>query len=64
MRPHLKKAHHKKRAGGVAQDVGPGFKPQYHKKRKSVFPCEKISLEPEQCYAQNPMSARLGDSHL
>jgi hypothetical protein len=24
----------KKRAGGVAQGVGPAFKPQYHKKKK------------------------------
>jgi hypothetical protein len=30
----LKKTHHKKRAGGVTQDVGPEFKPQYCKKKK------------------------------
>jgi hypothetical protein len=30
-RPYLKNTHHKKRAGGVAQSVGPEFKPQYHK---------------------------------
>jgi hypothetical protein len=30
-----KKTHHKKkRAGGVAQGVGPEFKPPYRKKRK------------------------------
>jgi hypothetical protein len=34
MRPCLKKTHHKNRAGGVAQDEGPEFKPQYHKKKK------------------------------
>jgi hypothetical protein len=28
----LKKKNHKKRAGGVAQGVGPNFKPQYWKK--------------------------------
>jgi hypothetical protein len=28
-RPYLKKTHHKKWAGGVAQGVGPEFKPQY-----------------------------------
>jgi hypothetical protein len=28
------KTHHKKRAYGVAQGVGPEFKPQYHKKKK------------------------------
>jgi hypothetical protein len=26
-----------KRAGGMAQGVGPEFKPQYHKKRKNYF---------------------------
>jgi hypothetical protein len=34
MRPYLKKKHHKKRAGGVAQGVGPEFKPQYCIKKK------------------------------
>jgi hypothetical protein len=29
----LKKNHHKKRAGGVAQGVGPEFKPQCHTKK-------------------------------
>jgi hypothetical protein len=28
--PILKKTHHKERAGGVAQGIGSGFKPQYH----------------------------------
>jgi hypothetical protein len=32
-RPYLKKTHHKK-AYGVAQPVGPEFKPKYCKKRK------------------------------
>jgi hypothetical protein len=32
MRPYLEKNHHKNRAGGVAQGVGPEFKSQYHKK--------------------------------
>jgi hypothetical protein len=31
--PILKKTHHKKRTGGVAQDIGPEFKPQYHKQK-------------------------------
>jgi hypothetical protein len=30
----LKKIHHKKRAGGVAQGIGPEFKSQYHTKTK------------------------------
>jgi hypothetical protein len=30
----LKKTHHKKSAGGVAQGVAPEFKPQYRKKKK------------------------------
>jgi hypothetical protein len=33
-RPYLRKTLHKKRAGGVAQGVGPEFKFQYHRKRK------------------------------
>jgi hypothetical protein len=33
-RPYLKKTHHNKRAGGVAQGVGPEFKPQYCKKKR------------------------------
>jgi hypothetical protein len=33
-RPYLDKTLHKKRAGGVAQGVGPEFKPQYHQKKK------------------------------
>jgi hypothetical protein len=32
-----RKTHHKKRAGGVAQGVCPGYKPQYHEK-KVKFP--------------------------
>jgi hypothetical protein len=31
--PTSKKIHHKKRAGGVAQGIGPEFKPQYQKKK-------------------------------
>jgi hypothetical protein len=34
MRPYLEKNHHK-RACGVAQDIGPEFKPQYHKINKT-----------------------------
>jgi hypothetical protein len=34
MRPNLEKPHQEKRAGGVAQDVGPEFKPQYHTNKK------------------------------
>jgi hypothetical protein len=29
--------------GRVAQDVGPKFKPQYHKKKKKRQPCATIS---------------------
>jgi hypothetical protein len=32
VRPYLKKNPPQKRVDGVAQDVGPEFKPQYHKK--------------------------------
>jgi hypothetical protein len=34
--PILKKIHHKNRADGVAQGVGPEFKPQHHKKKKKI----------------------------
>jgi hypothetical protein len=33
-RPYLKKTHHKKRDGGLAQGTGPEFKSQYYKKVK------------------------------
>jgi hypothetical protein len=51
--PILKKTHHKKRAGGVAQGVGPEFKAQYHKEKKKdieqfhhskIFPCFSLCL--------------------
>jgi hypothetical protein len=34
MRPYLEKNPSQKRAGEVAQEVGPEFKPQYHQKKK------------------------------
>jgi hypothetical protein len=34
-RPYLERTHHKKRAGGVAQGVGPEFKSQNCKKTKT-----------------------------
>jgi hypothetical protein len=34
MRPYLEKIHHKKRAGGVAQGVGPEFKHECCKKKE------------------------------
>jgi hypothetical protein len=34
--PTLEKNPSQKRAGGVAQDVGPEFKLQYHKKKKKI----------------------------
>jgi hypothetical protein len=34
VRTYLEKTLYKKRAGGVAQGVGPEFKPQYDKKKK------------------------------
>jgi hypothetical protein len=32
VRPYLEKIHRKKRAGGVAQGLGPEFKPWYYQK--------------------------------
>jgi hypothetical protein len=49
-----KKTLHKKKAGGVAQGVGPEFKPQYQKKNKNPEKCICthtdlfLSLFPEQ----------------
>jgi hypothetical protein len=37
VRPDLEKNLSQKRAGGVAQGVGPEFKPQYQKKKKFHF---------------------------
>jgi hypothetical protein len=31
------KTHHKKRAGGVAQGIGPEFKPQYQRRKKKYI---------------------------
>jgi hypothetical protein len=42
MRPCLNNTHHKK-AGGVAQGVGPEFKPQYCKKKKLQDIKEKLN---------------------
>jgi hypothetical protein len=39
VRPYLKKQPSQRRAGGMAQDVGPEFKPQYHtQKKKGTVP--------------------------
>jgi hypothetical protein len=42
VRPYLEKNPSQKRAGGVAQGVGPEFKPQYCKKKKKKSPDSKI----------------------
>jgi hypothetical protein len=34
LRPYIKNTHHKKRAGEMAQNIGPVFKSQHHKKRR------------------------------
>jgi hypothetical protein len=39
MRHYLDKTNHQKRAGGVAQGVGPEFKPQYHKEKGKKNMC-------------------------
>jgi hypothetical protein len=36
-KPHLEKIHHKNRAGGVSQGVGPEFKPWYHQKKTNTL---------------------------
>jgi hypothetical protein len=35
--PISKKTHYKKRTGGVAQGIGPEFKPQYHTHTKKML---------------------------
>jgi hypothetical protein len=47
MRPYLEKTHHKKRAGEVAQGVGPEFKPQYYKKKDNI---SKYEIFPKLMY--------------
>jgi hypothetical protein len=37
MRPYLKKTPSQKKAGGVAQGVGPEYKPQHHEKKKKII---------------------------
>jgi hypothetical protein len=37
MTPYLKKNPLQKRTGGVAQSVGPEYKPQYRKKKKKTL---------------------------
>jgi hypothetical protein len=37
VRPYLENTHHKKRKGEVAQGVGPEFKLQYQKKKKTLL---------------------------
>jgi hypothetical protein len=36
-RERVDETHHKKRAGGVTQSVGPEFKPQYYKKEVHFY---------------------------
>jgi hypothetical protein len=42
MRPYLEKKLSQKRAGRVAEGVGPEFKPQYHKKEKKKELCHLL----------------------
>jgi hypothetical protein len=39
------KTHHKKRAGGVAQILGPEFKPEYQKKKRSLIERNEMTLK-------------------
>jgi hypothetical protein len=40
-RPSLEKHPSQKKAGGVAQSIGPEFKPQYHTKRRKILCSER-----------------------
>jgi hypothetical protein len=48
MRPCLEKNLHKKRAGGVAQGIGPEFKLQFQKKKTKTIKIKK-SYDPTIC---------------
>jgi hypothetical protein len=52
--PILKKAHHKTRAGRVAQGVDPEFKPQYQKKNHSAQPV--VSITESELVSSTPVS--------
>jgi hypothetical protein len=43
-RPYLEKKPSQKRAGGLAQGVGPEFKPQYCQKKKSEMKTVLIAM--------------------
>jgi hypothetical protein len=43
-RPYLKKKKSQKRAGGVAQGIGPDFKSQYHQKQNIDFRISTLTL--------------------
>jgi hypothetical protein len=47
VRPYLENTQHKKSAGGVAQSVGPEFKPLYCKKKKKEREREKKNVRQE-----------------
>jgi hypothetical protein len=53
----IKKNRHKKRAGGVAQDVGPEFKPQYRKEKKK--PASLVLLPSFRCPDSAPGPTQL-----
>jgi hypothetical protein len=54
VRLYLKKTHHKKSSDGVAQGVGPEFKPQYHKKKKKKKELTKFPSQRRTTYMQLP----------
>jgi hypothetical protein len=56
-----------KKAGGVAQGVGPEFKSQYHKRKKKNY----VKIPPHSCengyyqeHKQQQMLARIGEKGL
>jgi hypothetical protein len=54
-RSYPEKTHHKKRPGGVAQGVGPEFKPQYRKKKKIVAKPARRNGEPQTLYLRGSL---------
>jgi hypothetical protein len=47
VRPYLEKTLHKNSVGEVAQDEGPEFKPQYHKKNAHPIVLQCIFESPD-----------------
>jgi hypothetical protein len=65
VKPYLENTHYKKRgAGGVAQDKGPEFKPQYHKKKKKKKAKDVLPHRPKKGLFQCELKQALGSAQV